>query len=155
MKLRILLAQACLRTGDGAQALVVMGEALRFGAAEGFIRIFADEGDEVRRLVSQACARQSGSLPTAYVEKLLEACGMGADTAPAAHAAPAPLVEPLTPKEQKVLQLLAEGFSNVAMAQRLFVSETTVRTHLRNISAKLHASNRTQAVAIARQLGLL
>ncbi len=69
--------------------------------------------------------------------------------------APAALVEPLTPKEQKVLQLLAEGYSNVAMAERLFVSETTVRTHLRNISAKLHASNRTQAVAIARQLGLL
>ncbi|WP_041680116.1 LuxR C-terminal-related transcriptional regulator [Cupriavidus necator] len=155
LKLRILLAQAYQRTGDGAQALVVMAEALRFGAAEGFVRIFADEGDEVRRLVAQACARQGGNLPSAYVERLLGACGQGPDVAPSGQAAPAPLVEPLTPKEQKVLQLLAEGFSNVAMAQRLFVSETTVRTHLRNISAKLHASNRTQAVAIARQLGLL
>jgi len=158
LKLRILLAQACQRTGDGAQALVVMGEALRFGAAEGFIRIFADEGDEVRRLVADVCARQGGSLPGPYVERLLEACGVsagGSTAAPAGKAPPAALVEPLTPKELKVLQLLAEGFSNVAMAERLFVSETTVRTHLRNISAKLHASNRTQAVAIARQIGLL
>ncbi len=154
LKLRILLAQACLRTGDGAQALVTMGEALRFGAAEGFIRIFADEGDEVRRLVADACARQGAALPSAYVETLLKACGP-ADGVPHAREVPAALVEPLTPKEQTVLKLLAEGFSNVAMAERLFVSETTVRTHLRNISAKLHASNRTQAVAIARQLGLL
>ncbi|WP_354685167.1 LuxR C-terminal-related transcriptional regulator [Cupriavidus necator] len=158
LKLRILLAQACQRIGDGAHALVVMGEALRFGAAEGFVRIFADEGEDVRRLVADACARQSASLPAAYVEKLLQACGQRAGEAQAgapARPAPAALVEPLTPKELKVLQLLAEGFSNVAMAERLFVSETTVRTHLRNISAKLHASNRTQAVAIARQLGLL
>ncbi|WP_316154429.1 LuxR C-terminal-related transcriptional regulator [Cupriavidus sp. BIC8F] len=157
LKLRILLAQACQRTGDGAHALVVMGEALRFGAAEGFVRIFADEGDDVRRLVADACSRQSASLPAPYVEKLLQACGQagGEQAAGAGRPAPAALVEPLTPKEQKVLQLLAEGYSNVAMAERLFVSETTVRTHLRNISAKLHASNRTQAVAIARQLGLL
>ena len=112
----------------------------------------------MRRLVADACARQGASLPSAYVEKLLQACGQQAGAAPggtAGRPAPPALVEPLTPKEQKVLQLLAEGFSNVAMAERLFVSETTVRTHLRNISAKLHASNRTQAVAIARQLGLL
>ncbi|WP_116358135.1 LuxR C-terminal-related transcriptional regulator [Cupriavidus taiwanensis] len=157
LKLRILLAQAWQRTGDGAHALVVMGEALRFGAAEGFVRIFADEGDDVRRLVADACARQSASLPPPYVEKLLQACGQAAaePTGGAGRPAPPALVEPLTPKEQKVLHLLAEGYSNVAMAERLFVSETTVRTHLRNISAKLHASNRTQAVAIARQLGLL
>lgn len=158
LKLRILLAQACQRIGDGAHALVVMGEALRFGAAEGFVRIFADEGEDVCRLVADACARQSASLSAAYVAKLLQACGQrsaDAQTGKPGRPAPAALVEPLTPKELKVLQLLAEGFSNVAMAERLFVSETTVRTHLRNISAKLHASNRTQAVAIARQLGLL
>ncbi len=156
LKLRILLALACQRTGDAAQALQTMGEALRFGAAEGFIRIFADEGAEVRRLVGEACVRQGGALPAAYVERLLQACGGVPEPAdPAAMQARHGLLEPLTPKERKVLQLLAEGFSNVAMAERLFVSETTVRTHLRNISAKLRASNRTQAVAIARQLGLL
>lgn len=156
LKLRILLALACQRSGDAARALLVMGEALRFGAAEGFIRIFADESAEIRRLAGEACVRQGSALPAGYVERLLQACGGAPEPAdPAAMQARHGLLEALTPKEQKVLHLLAEGFSNVAMAERLFVSETTVRTHLRNISAKLRASNRTQAVAIARQLGLL
>ncbi len=63
--------------------------------------------------------------------------------------------DPLTPKELQVLALLAQGLSNTAMADRLFVSESTVRTHLRSINLKLHASNRTQAIAIARQIGLI
>ncbi|WP_420997865.1 LuxR C-terminal-related transcriptional regulator [Cupriavidus sp. 30B13] len=158
LKLRILLALACQRAGEAAQARQAMEEALRFGAAEGFVRIFADEGAEARRLAAETAARPGGALPAPYVERLLRACGgaPGPDIQAARGARPrGEILEPLTPKEQKVLQLLAEGFSNVAMAERLFVSETTVRTHLRNISAKLRASNRTQAVAIARQLGLL
>jgi LuxR family maltose regulon positive regulatory protein len=63
--------------------------------------------------------------------------------------------EPLTRKEIRVLQLLAEGYSNSAMAEKLFVSDSTVRTHLRNINMKLDAKSRTQAVAIARKLGVI
>ena len=65
------------------------------------------------------------------------------------------LSEPLTRKEVRVLQLLAEGYSNSAMAQKLFVSDSTVRTHLRNINLKLGARSRTQAVAIARRLRVI
>ena len=54
-----------------------------------------------------------------------------------------------------MLQLLAEGYSNSAMAQKLFVSDSTVRTHLRNINLKLGARSRTQAVAIARRLRVI
>ena len=63
--------------------------------------------------------------------------------------------EPLTRKEVRVLQLLAEGYSNGAMAEKLFVSDSTVRTHLRNINMKLGATSRTQAVAIARRLAVI
>ena len=68
---------------------------------------------------------------------------------------PAALDEPLTRKEIRVLQLLAEGYSNSVMAEKLFVSDSTVRTHLRNINLKLGARSRTQAVAIARKLGVM
>ena len=61
----------------------------------------------------------------------------------------------LTNKEMKVLSVLALGMSNIAIAEQLYVSESTVRTHLRNINLKLHAKNRTEAVSIARQMGLL
>ena len=73
----------------------------------------------------------------------------------AADAALPALAEPLTRKEIRVLQLLAEGYSNGAMAEKLFVSDSTVRTHLRNINMKLNARSRTQAVAIARRLGVM
>jgi LuxR family maltose regulon positive regulatory protein len=53
------------------------------------------------------------------------------------------------------LQLLVEGYSNSAIAEKLYVSDSTVRTHLRNINMKLGAHSRTQAVAIARKLGLI
>ncbi len=61
----------------------------------------------------------------------------------------------LARKELEILQLLAEGLSNLAIAARLFISETTVRTHLRSINAKFGAHNRTQAIAVARRLKLI
>jgi LuxR family maltose regulon positive regulatory protein len=61
----------------------------------------------------------------------------------------------LTPKETQILNFLAEGLSNQALSVELNVSESTIRTHLRNINAKLEVNSRMQAVAKARQLGLL
>ena len=58
-------------------------------------------------------------------------------------------VEILTPREREILQLLADGMSNVDVAQRLFISQETVKSHVRHILAKLEADTRTQAVAIA------
>lgn len=66
-----------------------------------------------------------------------------------------PLAGALTRKERQVLELLACGFSNDRMATQLFVSESTVRTHLRSINQKLRAGSRMQAVAIARSIGLV
>jgi DNA-binding NarL/FixJ family response regulator len=70
--------------------------------------------------------------------------------------APRPLEGPcLTGRELEVLGLLAQGYSNKAMARQLVVSEHTVRAHLRNIMHKLNAENRVQAVARATRDGLL
>ncbi|MFV0662800.1 response regulator transcription factor [Denitromonas sp.] len=65
------------------------------------------------------------------------------------------LVEPLTRKEIQVLQLAADGHSNASMASRLNLSDSTVRTHLRNINSKLSAHSRAEAVAIARRLAII
>ena len=61
----------------------------------------------------------------------------------------------LTPRELEVLQLVAEGLSTREMAERLFVSENTVKTHTNRVLEKLGASRRTQAVQLAREQGLL
>jgi DNA-binding CsgD family transcriptional regulator len=61
----------------------------------------------------------------------------------------------LTPREIEVLGLMAEGLSNKEMAERLFVSENTVKTHCSRVFDKLGAGRRTQAVQIGKQLGLI
>ncbi|WP_423460957.1 response regulator transcription factor [Ottowia sp. VDI28] len=64
-------------------------------------------------------------------------------------------MEPLTRKELNILQLLAEGYSNTALSEKLFVSDSTVRTHLRNINMKLDTKSRMQAVHYGRLMGLI
>jgi DNA-binding NarL/FixJ family response regulator len=66
-----------------------------------------------------------------------------------------PLIEPLTPRETEVLMLVADGLSNRATAQRLGVSDETVKFHLTSIFGKLGASNRTDAVRQALRRGLV
>lgn len=155
LKLRLLLAAALARSGDHEQAMVELEPAMRFAADEGFVRIIADEGDVVIGPVRAFTTSRAGAnLPADYRERLYAACGVGDDTAAGGCAAGA-MPEPLTPKEVRVLEQLAAGNSNSGIAAMLFVSESTVRTHLRNINAKLDARNRTEAVAIARRLGLV
>jgi DNA-binding NarL/FixJ family response regulator len=69
--------------------------------------------------------------------------------------APVPLAEPLTPRESEVLQLLAEGLSNRAIAYRLGISEHTVKFHVNAIMNKLGAQSRTEAAVRATRMGLL
>lgn len=74
---------------------------------------------------------------------------------PHSQVSPQPLVEALTPRESEVLQLLAEGLPNKAIAHRLDISEHTVKFHVNAIMSKLEAQSRTEAVVRATQLGLI
>jgi two-component system, NarL family, response regulator LiaR len=59
------------------------------------------------------------------------------------------IVEELSKRELEVLQLVAEGFSNLEIAERLFISDKTVKSHVSNILGKLHLADRTQAAVYA------
>ncbi len=65
-----------------------------------------------------------------------------------------PTADPLTPREREVLQCLAQGYENREIAERLVISEATVRTHVSNIMGKLHLASRTQAALFAIKEGL-
>jgi DNA-binding NarL/FixJ family response regulator len=78
----------------------------------------------------------------------------------AARPAPAPaprdpLLEELTPRETEMLEAMAEGLSNAEIAHRYFLSEATVKTHVRRILTKLHLRDRVQAVVYAYETGLV
>jgi two-component system NarL family response regulator len=62
---------------------------------------------------------------------------------------------PLTARELEVMSLLAQGHSNKEIAGRLFVGETTVKSHLRSLFAKLHVLSRAEAIAVAAKRGLI
>lgn len=169
LKLRVLRALALQRAGQAQAALDEIGTVLQAASQEGFVRLILDEGPAagalVHRYASAAQAHEGSSAAGAprsdpiladYLQRLLQIIGPVAlpAEAEAAYEGNAD-AEPLTRKEIRVLQLLAEGYSNSAMAEKLFVSDSTVRTHLRNINLKLDAKSRTQAVAIARRLGVI
>jgi LuxR family maltose regulon positive regulatory protein len=88
-----------------------------------------------------------------YTRRLLATFGSDAqgNTEPPAQ----PLIEPLSPRELEVLQLIAQGLSNREIAEQLFVALTTIKGHNRRIYGKLQVQRRTEAVARARELGLL
>lgn len=68
---------------------------------------------------------------------------------------PAALIEPLTPRESEVLQLLAQGLANKAIAERLGISDHTAKFHVTSILGKLGAQTRTEAIVSAARLGLV
>ncbi|MCA8299081.1 LuxR C-terminal-related transcriptional regulator [Burkholderia sp. AU30198] len=163
MKLRLLAAIAAHRAEDPIAAQSILDPVLKAACREGFVRLLLDEGEQhvgpllrqFSRSLDVSGAASSDPILADYILRLGRACGLADEPITPATADQPKLLDPLTPKEIRVLQLLAEGYSNQAIAEKLFVSESTVRTHLRNINNKVSAHSRTQAVAIARKLGLI
>ncbi len=156
LKVMILLAVALFGSGDMDRALQVLKDALLAGEAEGFVRSFLDEGRPMARLLSMAQVR---GIAPAYTRRLLDAMELPAETGVGTPGTPGgsqqPLVEPLSERELEVLQLVANGLTNRQIAERLFIALSTVKGHNQRIYGKLQVSRRTEAIARARDLGLI
>lgn len=160
LKLRILLAEALHRDNQRNSAMRTLARALEFAANEGFVQTFLEEGPGVQALlgeyvhVHQQEADLRGKEPLSQLfTKILQ--GRSSAGASMSAATQEVQTEPFTAKQMQVLELLGQGYSNNAIAEKLFVSESTVRTHLRTINIKLGAGSRTQALVIARRLKLI
>jgi ATP/maltotriose-dependent transcriptional regulator MalT len=158
--LRALALAAC---GDHASALGALTEALTLARRHGYVRVLADEGAPMHALLTQLPAARPGQQHAArrtgpgYLAALLRVCAQAGATPPPKRAAAAPpgLAEPLTGRELEVLRLLAVGKSNQRIAHDLVVALDTAKRHVTHILGKLGAANRTEAVARARELGLI
>ncbi len=160
LKVMVLQAVALHAYGEKDKAMQLLGDALALAEPGGFIRTFVDEGAPMAQLLVQAAAR--GMMPD-YTAKLLAAFEDATkDEEPALRRPPSEprgeaegLAEPLSQRELEVLQLIAQGLSNREISERLFLALDTVKGHNRRIYGKLEVQRRTEAVARARELGLL
>jgi LuxR family transcriptional regulator, maltose regulon positive regulatory protein len=150
--IEILMLQALAHEvqGDIPSALAPLQRALMLAESEGYVRVFVDEGRPMAQLLSEAAA--DGIMPD-YTARLL--ASLEAESHPPPSPTAQPLVEPLSDRELEILGLIAGGLSNREISERLFLALITVKGHNRNIFRKLQVRRRTEAVARARELGLL
>ena len=146
------LLRACLlealaqwSAGEHEHAVLGLADLLRACEPEGYVRSFLDEGQLMGDLLSELARR---GMLSGYVGSLLSA--LSPDPAPNQH-----LSEPLSRREIEVLRLVAGGYSNGEIGERLFLSVSTVKGHNFKIFEKLGVRRRTEAIARARELGLL
>ncbi len=155
--LEILILQALGQQalGKSTEALSTLASALQLAEPEGYTRLFVNEGKPMATLLSRFRTERLDI--SHFVETLLAAftrpksISLSEDRQNRAEQS----LEVLSAREFEVLQLVATGASNQEIAERLIVAESTIKKHLQNIFGKLGVSNRTQAIARARDLDLL
>ena len=149
IEVRVLQALALQLRDDTAEALAVLRPALLLAEPEGHVRVFLDEGRPMTTLLRAIGTR--GEVGR-YVRRLLAAAD---ESVPRPHGQQQGLVAPLSARERDVLRLLRSDLDGPDIARELSISLNTLRTHTRNVYAKLGSTNRRSAVRRAAELGLL
>jgi len=162
IKLYLMSSQLKQREGMHNAAHRSLRKALQLAKPGRYIRCFLDEGEGVIQLLREAYQNIFGGgahedfdldVNQPFIEELLAASGTDLTRNPAK--ASRPPMQPLSDREKEMLIFLANGVSNKEMAQKMFVSENTVKFHLKNVYTKLGVANRLQAINAARQLGFI
>ncbi len=131
------------------ESMAAIQKALSLAEPGGYTRVFIDEGPHMAELLEKLLDTKE-NIPRAFVKKLLPAFKLRQIVKRDDR-----LVEPLSERELEVLTYIAAGLSNKKITEQLFVSMSTVKTHLQNIYGKLDVHSRTEAIAKARDIGLL
>ena len=147
IEILVLWALAHQTLGDIPAALACLERAMSLAEPEGYVRVFIDEGSPTAALL-KAAAKQG--IARNYVRRLLAAVSETEHDRPIEQA----LIDPLSERELDVLRLLGTELDGPAIARELMVSLNTMRTHTKNIYAKLAVTNRRAAVRRAAELGL-
>jgi LuxR family maltose regulon positive regulatory protein len=154
IEILVLQAIAYHAQGDLPAALLPLQLALALAEPEGYVRMFLDEGSSMMQLLREASTREimpdyTGKLLAAF-ESEKQKSKHKPDLPPAQ-----PVIDPLSQRELKIIQLIAQGLSNREIGERLFLALDTIKGHNRKIFDKLQVQSRTEAIARARELGLL
>ncbi|MBI5824695.1 MAG: tetratricopeptide repeat protein [Chloroflexi bacterium] len=150
IEILIVLSLAFHAKGEQSNALNSLEQALKLAEPEGYLRLFVNESKTMAELLF----RFNNGYLQQYSKKILAVLAPQKDI-PHSSFIIQPLIDPLSERELEVLQLIAQGLSNQELTRKLFVTLSTVKGHNLRIFAKLQAKSRTEAVARARELGLL
>lgn len=150
---KLLLAIAMAGQRRLPEALECIETSLTLAEPEGYVRVFLDAGEPMIELLS-AYLKLAQPACKHYAQKLLAMFPPGGKSGPS-RPQPAGMIEPLSERELEVLHLLSQGRTNQEIAGQLVVARGTVKAHTASIYRKLDVANRTEAVARARQLGIL
>jgi LuxR family maltose regulon positive regulatory protein len=157
IEIRALKAIALQGEGQVDQAVAEIGTLLALAESERYVRTIVEEGRPMQMLLAQWLAHASAGSLRDYALRLLSQFNFELHPITAQEKTPPSetLVEPLSQRELEVLNLMALGRTNQEIARQLIVAPGTVKAHTASIYRKLEVANRTEAVARARQLGLL
>ena len=149
IELLVLKAQALSGNGQKEQAMEFLAQALCLAYPENYIRPFLDDVSYIKEFLPALKDRNQEK--NAFIDQILSKKTISSPL----KFSPVNLIEPLTEREQDVLRLMAAGMSNPEIAQELYLSLNTIKTHLKSIFGKLEVKNRTQASNRAKELDLL
>jgi len=162
IEIGVLRALTLAATSDADGGVSSLANTLALACPQGYVRVFADEGPPMAALLSRlTTAQRTGQaprVPLGCLARLQRAFSREPAAPPGSGQGTAAwpgLIEPLTGREVEVLELLAAGRSNQAIADQFVVTLDTVKKHVSHILGKLGAASRTEAVARARELGLI
>ncbi|HEU5227278.1 MAG TPA: LuxR C-terminal-related transcriptional regulator [Ktedonobacteraceae bacterium] len=155
MESQILLSLACAACGESEPARQWLQLALSLAHGAGLLSLFLAEGKPLASLLRQLLPTLQEPGQRSHAQAILRAFTRSDETPSENTSASGLLVEPLSAQEQRVLRLLAAGWSNQEIARELVVSINTIKDHAKHLYRKLGVSNRVQAGEVARQLKLI
>jgi len=160
IEIMMLKALGLQSLGKMEQAWDSLAESLALAEPQGYARIFLDEGLPMQQMIAKWLSAADANSLRKYASQILiqfesEPNPAAAKSEKTSLASEQLLIEPLSRRELEVLELIALGKTNQEVAQQLVVSRGTIKAHAASIYRKLDVSNRTEAVARARLLGIL
>lgn len=142
------------------EAVEALHRSLEIGEQGGLVRLYLDSGPPLHDLLQKALAYGEQLTPirrllVAFAQEPGAKVKQGQEFPVTSESGDSGLFEPLTEREAEIMVLIAQGLTNKAIQEKLFISNNTVRTHIKNLYGKLGVNDRTQAVLRAQELGLV
>jgi LuxR family maltose regulon positive regulatory protein len=151
---QVLSALALHTIGDVSRSTLSLKNALSLAEPQGYVRVFVDEGKPIADML---CRIGSEGFASEYVNKLVSAFDLPVTETQETTSKVIlhPLIDPLSGRELEVLRLLGTNLSAPEIAEELYIAVSTVRSHIKNIYAKLGVHRRREAVNRAKELRII